>query len=104
MARIDKGTEIIGCPVSGGWREQRNRLVPPRPVERIFRDRHDLEMREPEIRDIRDELRGKLAIGQIPAVFSQIAPPRTEMDLVDRNRRFAIIALPPFRHPLPVLP
>ena len=61
-------------------------------------------MREPQISGIRDELIGELAVGQVPTIFGQVTAPLTEMDLVNRDRRFAIVPLPPLRYPLSVLP
>ena len=61
-------------------------------------------MGEAEIGDIGNQLVGQLAIAQIAAVLGEVAAPRAEMHLVDRDRRFAVVALPPRRHPGAVLP
>ena len=104
MAGIDKGAEIVRRSITAGRREQRDRLVSPRAVERIFGDRHQLEMRETHFGCVGDELVGELAIRQIPPVLGQVAAPRAEMDFVDRDRRLAIVALPALGHPPPILP
>ena len=62
VAGIDKGAEIVGRAKPRGRREQRDRLVSPGAVERVFGDRHHLDMGEPEIGDIGDELLGQFAI------------------------------------------
>ena len=99
MAGIDKGAEIVGRAKARGRREQRDRLIAPRAVERVFGDRHHLDMGEAEIGDIGHELVGQLAIGQIAAAFGQVAAPRAEMHLVDRDRRLAVVAPPALGHP-----
>src|SRR5205823_2129141 len=95
VARIDKSAKIVGRPIPASRREQRDRLVPPRTIERVFGDRHDFDMSETHVGYIRDELIGQLAVSQIPSVFREIATPRAEMDLVDRDRRFPIVVPPP---------
>ena len=65
VAGIDKGAEIVGRAKPRGRREQRDRLVAPGPVERVLGDRHHLDMGEPEIGDIRHELFGQFAVGEI---------------------------------------
>ena len=46
VAGIDKGAEIVGRAEAAGRREQRDRLIAPRAVERVLGDRHELEMGE----------------------------------------------------------
>src|SRR6266404_1989673 len=61
-------------------------------------------MSKAHVAHVRDELVGELAIGEIPAVFGEIPPPRAEMDFVDRDRRLAIVAPPALCHPSAVMP
>ena len=68
-----------------GRRVQAGRLIAPGAVERMFADRQKLDMREAEIAHIGRKLLGQFAIGQ-PFIVA-LAPPRAEMDLVDRDRR-----------------
>ena len=68
-----------------GRRVQAGRLIAPGAVERMFADGKKLDMREAEILHIGRKLLGQFAIGQ-PFIVA-LAPPRAEMDLVDRDRR-----------------
>ena len=61
-------------------------------------------MRKAHVAYVRDELVGELAIGEVPPVLGKIAAPRAEMDLVNRNRRFAVVAPPALCHPSAVMP
>src|SRR5829696_767176 len=89
MARVDKGAEIVRAAMPRGRREQRDRLVAPRAVEREFGDRQYLYMREAEIGDVRHELLGQFAVGQVAAALPVVAAPGAEMHLVYRDRRLA---------------
>src|SRR5207237_5074822 len=61
-------------------------------------------MSKTHVAHIGDELVGELTIGQIPPLLGKIAAPRAEMDLVNRDRRLAIVAPPALRHPSAVVP
>src|SRR6202044_1274379 len=79
---------------TSGWRKQADRLVAPGFVERMLADRQKLDMGVTHIRDVGDELVAQFVIGVKPSAFT--APPRAEMNLVDRHRlspRFALAAL-----------
>ena len=104
MAGVDKRAEIVRRPEAARRREQRNRLIPPRAVERILHDRQHLDMGEAHIGDIRDEFARHFAIGQIASAFRFVAPPGAEMGLVDRDRRLAVVTPPAFGHPCAVVP
>ncbi len=57
--------------------------------------RHELDVREAEIGDVRRELIGELGVGQRAVVLERVQPPRAEVDLVDRHRapqRRAVLA------------
>ena len=90
---VDEAGEAGRIAEAGGRREQAGRLVAPGRVERVLGDRQELDMGEAEIRDIGDQLVGELVIGEEAAVGA--APPRAEMDLVDRHRRTALVAARP---------
>ena len=55
-------------------------------------DRQQFEMGEAEIDGVGDQLIGELVVGEKATVLA--APPRAEMDLVDRHRLAARLALP----------
>src|ERR1700745_4130774 len=61
-------------------------------------------MRETHLGCVGGEMGGEIPRGQIPPVFRQVAPPRAEMDFINRDRRLAIVALPTLRHPALILP
>src|SRR6202022_4357453 len=96
---LDKSAKIIRRTVSAGRCKQRDRLISPGTVERVFGKRHGLDMSKAHVAHIRDKLVGELAIGEIPTVFGEIAPPRAEMDFVNRDRRLAVVAPPALCHP-----
>ena len=79
-------------------------MIAPRPVERVFGQGHRLDMGEAEIGDIGNQLVGQFAVAQIAAALGEVAAPRAEMDLVDRDRGRAVVALPALGHPGCVLP
>ena len=76
-----------GEPEPAGRREQPDRLIAPRAVERILAHRHELDVGEAKIANIGDQLVGQLTIGEITAALIEAAPPRSEMNLVDGDRR-----------------
>src|SRR3984893_13128509 len=104
VAGLDKSTEIVGRPVSAGWRKQRDWLISPGTVERIFGKRHGLDMSKAHVAHVRHELVGELTIGQVPPLLGKIAAPRAEMHFVNRDRRLAVIAPPALYHPSAVMP
>src|SRR5271154_7549475 len=87
MAGIDQRAEILRRAEPTGGSKQPGRLIAPGAVERMFADGQELDMGEAEIAHIGRQLLGQLAIAQ-PFIVA-LAPPRAEMDLVDRHRRAA---------------
>ena len=75
MAGLDEDTEIVGRAEAARRREEADRLIAPGAIEGIFGDRHQLEMGEAHVADIRHELIGKLAIGEIAVALLGTAPP-----------------------------
>ena len=76
--------ETVGRTEARGRRVHAQRLVAPGSVERMFGDRQQLDVREAELGDIGRQRRGQI----VPAVETAVgmAPPRAEVDLVDRDR------------------
>ena len=85
MAGFDQRGKILRAAEPAGRRVQAGRLIAPGAVEGMFADGEKLDMREAEIPHIGRKLLGQLTIGQ-PFIVA-LAPPRAEMDLVDRDRR-----------------
>ena len=102
MAAIDEARERGGLAEPARRREEPDRLVAPRVVERMLVDGHELEVREPHVRRVGDERVGELVVGEPAVAFA--APPGAEMHFVDRHRRAARIPRGPRRHPVGVGP
>ena len=85
MAGIDKRGKVFRRAEPAGRRVQPGRLIAPRSVERMLADGQKLEMGKAHVLRIGRKLFGELAIAQ-PFV-AVLAPPRAEMNLVDRDRR-----------------
>ena len=90
MAAVDEARESGRLAEARRRREQADRLVSPRRIERMFVDGHQFEMGEAQIDDIGDQRVGQLVVAQHPAVRARRHD--AEMHLVDRQRRAARIA------------
>ena len=84
MAGVDKLHELLRRPVAVGRGEIAGDLIAPRGVVGIFHDGQQLDMRIAHILDIGNQLRRKLLIIEIAAVFMPF--PRACVDLVDIDR------------------
>ena len=104
MADIDEVFEVVGFAVAAGRREQAHWLVPPGAVERILVHRHQLDVGKPETLRIGHEIIGKFAIAQVAVALFRLALPRPQMNLVDGDRRIAVVMVSARPHPVPVLP
>ena len=94
MRAVDEARESGRLAEAAGRREQADRLVAPGFVERMLADRQQLDVGVAHPDSVGDELVGQFVVGEKPSAFA--APPRPEMDLVDRHRlapRFALAAL-----------
>src|ERR1700739_1841323 len=101
---IDKRAEIIRRPVAAGRRKQRDRLITPRAIKRIFSDRQQFNMGKAHIDDVGQKLGSEVAIDQIPIAFKGPAPPGAKMDLVYCDRRLAVVGAPALGHPCAIPP
>ena len=86
VAGVDKLHELLRRPVAVGRGEIAGNLIAPRGVVGIFHDGQQLDMRIAHILDIGNQLRRKLLIIEIAAVFMPF--PRACVDLVDIDRAF----------------
>ncbi|OIQ72529.1 hypothetical protein GALL_458430 [mine drainage metagenome] len=86
VRRVDHGAEFVGGAKADGGGEHAGGLVAPRAVERVFRDRQQLDMGEPHVGGVSDQLVGELKVGQRPRAAIGAAP-TAQMHLVDRDRR-----------------
>ena len=82
---VDERHEVGRRAVPRGRREVASGLVAPRPVERMLHDREQLDVREPGLLHVLDQARRDLAVRAPAPVLAAL--PRTEVELVDRDRR-----------------
>ena len=99
MRAIDEGTKIVRRAVAARRCVHSGGLIAPRSVEGVLGDRQQLEMRKAEIFDVRDQRVGEVAIRQRQIAALAFAPPRPEMDLIDRDGLVARDALRALLHP-----
>ena len=99
---VDQEHQILRCTVATGRREIAGRLVAPRPVKRMLGDRHQLDVGEPEIYDVGDQLRCQVAVVQ--RMVFLVADPRTDVKFVNTDRRFLGAFRATIRHPRAVVP
>src|SRR3984957_3492971 len=100
---LDQGREILRAAKATCRRKKPGRLIAPRAVERMFADRKKLDMGKAHVMDVGRQLLGHFTVGE-PFVVT-LAPPRSEMHLVDRYRpvqRIDVGRCPP-RTPQPFL-
>src|SRR5205823_13200609 len=67
-------------------------------------DREKLDVREAEPADVLDELSGELAVGERATFLHRDATPRSDVELVDRDRRIERVARAARLHPRTVTP
>ena len=79
VERVDERPEVVRRAEGRLRREVAAHLVAPRRRVRVLHHRHQLDVGEAELGDVRDELLGELAPGEPLA-------PRAGVDLVDRER------------------
>ena len=91
---VDKPGEILGRAEAVGRGEEARHLVAPRPVEGVLGKRHHLDVGEPHLGRVVGKLRGRLPVGQGPVALLGLAPPRAQMNLVDRDRAVQLARLP----------
>ena len=101
---VDEVGEVVGRAEPRRRGEVADRLVTPAPVERVFGDRHQLDVREVRVVEVGDELVGQLAIIEKPIAVLAASFPRAQVNLVDRDR--LVEALPLWRRgePFVVIP
>ena len=85
-------TEIVGRAEARGRREVARHLVAPRAAERMLHHGHQLDVGETQFARRNRRARRQLAIGEPAVALLRDAPPRSEMDFVDRNWRVQRVA------------
>ncbi len=104
MAAVDEARERLGGPMPAGRREQADRLIAPGAVERILRDRQQLEVGEAHLLDVGDQPVGQLVVAEVAVALLRHPHPGADVALVDRDRRLAGIGAPARGHPLGIRP
>src|SRR3954471_9267185 len=85
MAGVDQRAKILRRTKPAGRRIQAGRLIAPGAVERVFVDGKKFDVGKTEIAHITRQLLRQVSISQPLVVV--LAPPRTEMHLIDRHWR-----------------
>ena len=93
VALVDEILEVVGLAIAAGGCEQADGLVPPRAIEGIFVDRHQLDVGETEALGVGNQVVGQFTIGEITVVLLRLALPRAEVHLVDGDRRVPIVVV-----------
>ena len=94
---VDEVAEVVGVPEPRGRREVPGDVVPPGAAEGVLHHRHQLDVGEPGVQDVTDQLVGDLAV-------RQPLPPRPEVHLVHAHRARVRVALRAGGHVLVVAP
>ncbi|MNS84263.1 hypothetical protein D3C72_1180810 [compost metagenome] len=104
---IDEGGEIFRRAITCGRREHRQRLIAPGATKRMFHDRHQLDMGEAHLLDIRHQALRQLAPVVEACHFAgviQLTLPGPGVQFINRQWRVGCLALATLLHPLLVLP
>ena len=75
MADVDEVFQVVGLAVTAGRGEQADRLIAPGAVERILVDRHELDVGEAQILDVRHQIVGEFAIRKVAVALLRLALP-----------------------------
>ena len=90
---VHKPREILGRPKAVRGRVKARDLITPRAVERMFRQRHHLDMREAHVDRVVRKLHRQLPIGQGTVSVLGFTFPRTEVNFVNRHRPVELTGL-----------
>ena len=101
---IDHRHQVARRAVAGTRGEEPGGLVAPRPVERVLHDREELDMGEPVGEHVIGDWIGEFVVAREALSVGDVATPRSEVQLVDRDRCVERDALGSARHPLVVVP
>ncbi len=101
---IDEVGEVVGRAEPRRRGEVADRLVAPAPVERMFGDRHQLDVGEVRVLEVRDKLVGQLAIVEERTAVVAASFPRAEVNLVDGDRLVEALPLGARGEPFLVVP
>ncbi len=94
---VDEVTEPVGVAEPRGGGEVRRDLVAPGTAVRMLHDREELDVGEAQVAEVRHQLVGDLAVGEVSL-------PRSEVHLVDRHRLANRLSSGALGHPVAVSP
>ncbi|MNX69897.1 hypothetical protein D3C86_1011320 [compost metagenome] len=104
---VNERRELIPRAVTGAGGKLREQLITPRTTERVFHDRHQFDVGETQLFDVRNQPLGQLGPGVLTSHFAkvvQFALPGTGVQFVDRQRRGRAMTFTPGQHPVLILP
>ena len=104
VERVHQIHEILRRAVTMRRRVEAGDLITPGTVERIFRQRHELHMREAHFLDVGHQFPGEFPVVQRPVAVIRVPPPRAEVQFIDQHRLFQPVGFLAPRHPLFVAP
>ena len=87
MAAVHEVHEIGGRAEAAGHREIADGLVAPGSVEGMLHDGHQFDVRVAHLLHVGDQFVGEFAIGEPAIAFGGLAPPRADVNFVNRHRR-----------------
>ncbi|MEZ5364828.1 MAG: hypothetical protein R2748_21445 [Bryobacterales bacterium] len=102
VQRVDQVHQLLRRAEARGRRIVSNCLVPPRAVEGVLGDRHQLHVGETHLLAVGREPRRQIHVSQPAALWC--AHPGAQVHLIDRDRRLTRIALLAVGHPFVVAP
>ena len=104
VAPVDEFHELPGASEPGRGGEIPEHLVSPRPVERVLRHRHQLDVGVPHLPHVRHEIVRQLPVGEVRTVRALLPLPGAEVDLIYGEGAVEDAAAGPVRHPGAVPP
>src|SRR5262249_24216014 len=104
MAAINEGTEFFWCSKATRRCKIAHNLIAPRSIKWVLGERHQLNMGIAHILNIRNQACSQLFLCEIAIVLLGHTHPRTQVNFIDRNRRFQPIPLWPSLHPELIVP
>src|SRR6185437_6310791 len=102
VTAIDQRLEALGVAMTAGGGKVARGLVAPRIVERMLRQRQELDVRETVIAQMRNEALGQLAVGEETAIPGAL--PRGQVRFVNGHRRMQPRLRASALHPFAVAP
>ena len=104
VAAVHEVHQVVWCTEPGGRGIVTGDLIAPGAVKRVFGQGEELDVIEPHLLHIGDELFGCFPISQPPVALLDPAPPGTQMDFINCHGSAQRVLLRPRGHPFVVSP